>query len=289
MADIKIAAIMRAAAFSPNHIGNDAAILNAVADQLRKRGLPVNVYSEEHFLSHEITEDVIVNMCRDPRSIEKLQHAEDNGRLVINSGYGIENCTRERLTRILKGSNFPYPDSLAVNTNEVVKDRLNQGGYTRCWIKRADTHAMHKEDVSYVRHADEAQDYLQEYFMRGIPRAVISKHVEGDLVKFYGVQGQSFFYWFCPFVANGGEYRSEVLNEGGADALKKLGLQLKKMCLLAAEELNVQIYGGDCMIDSKGTPTIISFNDWPSFSPCRAEAAPYIAKSIINSIKNYRQ
>ena len=29
---------MRAGAYSPNHIGNDAAIFNAVADQLRKRG-----------------------------------------------------------------------------------------------------------------------------------------------------------------------------------------------------------------------------------------------------------
>ena len=39
MAVTTIAAIMRAAAYSPNHIGNDAAILNAVADQLRNRGI----------------------------------------------------------------------------------------------------------------------------------------------------------------------------------------------------------------------------------------------------------
>jgi hypothetical protein len=29
---------MRAGAYSPNHIGNDAAIFNAAAEQLRKRG-----------------------------------------------------------------------------------------------------------------------------------------------------------------------------------------------------------------------------------------------------------
>ena len=45
MAEIKIAGIMRAAAFSPNHIGNDSSIFNIVADQLRKRGCEVNVYS----------------------------------------------------------------------------------------------------------------------------------------------------------------------------------------------------------------------------------------------------
>ncbi|MDE7407190.1 MAG: hypothetical protein K2M76_02115, partial [Muribaculaceae bacterium] len=73
MADTHIAAIMRAAAYSPNHIGNDAAILNAAADQLRKRGMQVRVYSEEHFITHNVEESVIVNMCRDPRSIKMLQ------------------------------------------------------------------------------------------------------------------------------------------------------------------------------------------------------------------------
>ena len=51
MADIKIAGIMRAGAFSPNHIGNDSSIFNIVADQLRKRGCELNVYSEEQFIS----------------------------------------------------------------------------------------------------------------------------------------------------------------------------------------------------------------------------------------------
>ena len=43
MTDIKIAGIMRAGAYSPNHIGNDAAIFNATADQLRKRGCIVSI------------------------------------------------------------------------------------------------------------------------------------------------------------------------------------------------------------------------------------------------------
>lgn len=289
MADIQIAAIMRAAAYSPNHIGNDAAIVNAAADQLRKRGMQVRVYSEEHFITHNVDEDVIVNMCRDPRSIKMLQEAEDSGKLVINSGYGIENCTRERLTRILAGSNFPYPTSIIVDTDESVRERMGKIGLSQCWLKRADTHAMHKEDVSYVRTPDEAQEFLQEYFLRGIPRAVISRHMSGDLVKFYGIIGQPFFYWFCPFVAAGGRYTCEMLNEGGAEAIKQTGDRLRTMCLAAAEELNVQIYGGDCVIDPEGKIWIISFNDWPSFSPCRATAATYIAKSIIKSIKVHKE
>lgn len=280
---------MRAAAYSPNHIGNDAAILNAVADQLRKRGIEVHIYSEEHFIANNVDEAVIICMCRDPRSIVKLQAAEDSGRLVINSGYGIENCTRERLTRILVGNSIPYPDSFTVHTNEVVKDRLRRGGFTQCWIKRSDTHTMHKEDVSYVRNPEEAQEVLQEYFLRGIDRAVVSRHLSGDLVKFYGILGQPFFYWFCPFVANGGSYGCPALNEGGPEALKAMGQQLRAICQRAAEELNVRVYGGDCIILPDGSVSIISFNDWPSFASCRAEAAAQIAKSVLASIKDYRR
>lgn len=98
---------MRAGVFSPNHIGNDAAILNAVVEQLRKRGCEVETYSEEQLISGEVSEPVIVNMCREQRSIDLLQQYEDEGRLVINSGHGIENCTRERMTRILMGHNIP--------------------------------------------------------------------------------------------------------------------------------------------------------------------------------------
>lgn len=288
MSEVKIAAIMRAGAYSPNHIGNDAAIMNLVAEQLRKRGCEVKVYSEEQFLTGRVNEQIIVNMCRDPKSISMLQQLEDSGRLVINSGYGIENCVRERLTRILLGSNIPYPESLIVNTNEVVKGTLNKNEISQCWIKRADSHAMHKEDVTYVRHAEEAQEMLQEYFLRGIPRAVISRHLAGDLVKFYGVKGQPFFYWFCPFVANGGSYSYDVLNSGPG-AIKTIGQKIKKMCQRAADELNVKVYGGDCVISSSGDVNIISFNDWPSYAPCRAEAASYIAKAVMAEIKEFRK
>lgn len=193
MAEIKIAGVMRAGAYSPNHIGNDAAIFNAAAEHLRKRGCVVNIYNEEQFREQDITEQIVLNMCREQSSIAKLQSLEDEGRLVINSGYGIENCTRERMTRILLGNKVPYPDSLIVNTNENVIDDLKEAGFSSCWIKRGDFHAMHKEDVSYCRHPEEAQEVVHEYFYRGIKRAVINRHLVGDLIKFYGVSGQHRF------------------------------------------------------------------------------------------------
>jgi len=288
MAEIKIAGIMRAGAYSPNHIGNDAAIFNATADQLRKRGIIVNIYSEEQFIAGEVTERIIVNMCREMKSIHLLQKLEDEGALVINSGYGIENCTRERMTRILVGSNIPYPESLIVDTDEAVAGKLKKAGYTQCWIKRGDFHAMHKEDVSYVRHPEEAQEVLQEYFLRGIKRAVINRHLVGDLIKFYGVQGTPFFYWFYPFEAGHSKYGHEAIN-GKSQGIEFDKSHMKAICQAASEVLDVKVYGGDCIVNADGSIRIIDFNDWPSFAPCRQEAAPHIAKCIINTVKEHQK
>lgn len=285
MSEIIIAGIMRAGAYSPNHIGNDAAIFNATADQLRKRGCAVNIYSEDQFNKGLVKERIILNMCREQASIKRLQQLEDNGCIVVNSGYGIENCTRERMTRILLGNNIPYPDSVIVNTDEAVVDRLKQAGINNCWIKRGDFHAMHKEDVSYVRHAEEAQEVLQEYFYRGIRRAVINRHLVGDLIKFYGMRGSTFFYWFYPFDDGHSKYGLEAIN-GKSKGLDFDIEQLEKICADAAEALGVDIYGGDCIISPTGEIRIIDFNDWPSFAPCRNEAAPFIAKCVLKIIKN---
>ena len=278
---------MRAGVYSPNHIGNDTAIFNATAEQLRKRGCIVNIYSEEQFNKQGVNEEYIMTMCRQPESIANLQKLEDEGRLVINSGYGIENCTRERMTRILLGNGIPYPTSLIVNTDENVKAMLKKSGFKSCWIKRGDFHAMHKEDVSYVRHPEEAQEVLQEYFLRGIKRAVINVHLEGDLVKFYGVRGTSFFFWFYPFDQGHSKYGLEEVN-GKAQGISFDVKELKNICNQAANELNIEIYGGDCIISPEGQIQIIDFNDWPSFAPCRVESAPHIAKRVLTLIKGHQ-
>ena len=218
------------------------------------------------------------------KSIEKLQHLEEEGKLVINSGFGIENCTRERMTRILVGNHIPYPESLIVNTNESVSGALAKAGFGSCWIKRGDFHAMHKEDVSYCRHPEEAQEVLHEYFYRGIKRAVINRHLVGDLVKFYGVSGQPFFYWFYPYDEGHSKYGHEAIN-GKSQGLPFSEEALRDMCQRASELLDVRIYGGDCIIDEQGHISIIDFNDWPSFSRCCDEAAEAIAERLRKMIK----
>lgn len=274
---------MRAGVFSPNHIGNDAAIFNLVAEQLRKRGCEMNIYSEDQFDTNGVKENIIINMCREKRSMQRLQQLEDAGALVINSGYGIENCTRERMARILLGSGIPYPESFIADTDEVVKSKLKRAGFTGCWVKRGDGHTKHREDITFARHPQEAQEILQEFFMRGIKKAVINHHLEGDLIKFYGVAGTPFFYWFFPLHLS----PSRFGNDHGDDPKHPdFDVEsLKHICAKCADLLDVQIYGGDCIVTPDGKINIIDFDDWPSFAPCRTEAAPIIARMIMSQIK----
>ncbi len=61
------------------------------------------------------------------------------------------------------------------------------------------------------------------------------------------------------------------------------------MCQKAADEVDIIIYGGDCIVSETGEIQIIDFNDWPSFAPCRVEAAPHIAKRIMTLIKEHNE
>ena len=131
-----------------------------------------------------------------------------------------------------------------------------------------DFHAIHREDVTYVRNPEEAKSILKEYAIRGIPSAVINEHLVGDLVKFYGVAGTDFFYWFYPSNMHHSKFGLEVIN-GTAKGIPFDEAQLRLLCHKAAEVLSIHIYGGDCIVSEDGVMRIIDFNDWPSFAPCR--------------------
>jgi len=279
MSKITLAGIRRGNEFSPNHIGNDAAIFSLTANHLRSLGCIVNEYIESDLIINEFKESGIFNMVRNWRSIYKLQQLEDKGKLVINSAYGIENCTREKMTRLLIQNNISHPESIIVSTDDDPKEALETAGFHNCWIKRGDFHAIHREDVTYVRNPEEAHSILKEYAIRGIPNAVINQHLVGDLIKFYGVAGTDFFYWFYPSSIHHSKFGWEQIN-GTAKGIEFDKIELQTLCNNAAKVLNVQVYGGDCIISEDGNMQLIDFNDWPSFAPCRDEASQYIAQCI---------
>ena len=282
----KIAGIVRGNCYSPNHVGNDAALFNETIRHLELAGYDVTTYTEEDVLNREVLEPVIFTMARSKEVVEKLKEYENRGAVVVNSGYGISNCTREQMTRLLVDNNIPHPRSIITPTKDHhIAQRLKEEGMDNCWIKRGDFHAIHREDVTYVRHIEEAEGILSEYALRGIPNAVINEHLVGDLVKFYGVAGSDFFYWFYPFNMNHSKFGHEQIN-GKATGIAFSVEDMHAICERSAQVLKVKIYGGDCIISPEGEIRIIDFNDWPSFAPCRDQAAPHIARCIIESGKD---
>lgn len=279
MNQVKVTAVLRSPSYSPNHIGTDAQILMSVCARLRKRGVRSSIISERDLQQGAANDsDVVLNMCRDPRSIDILRSIEDSGTLVINSAYGIGNCTRGIMSPMLTKANVGYVDSEVVITNRLARQILAERSITRCWVKRADFPSMHKEDITFARNADEAQRVLQEYFMRGIRTAVIERHLDGNLVKFYGVRSTDFFRYYYP---SGLDEASENLPPVYPFSVERL----RQMAAEAADTLGVDIYGGDCIVDGNGKLTIINFNDWPSFSTCTEEAAQAIAAMVYGRIK----
>lgn len=284
---IEIAGIKRSLQFSPNHTGNDGAIFKLASEELIKLGCTVNEYTENEFLHMgEVKEDNIFTMARSKQAVNLLQQLETDGKFVINSGFGIEQSYRTNMTRGIIEQNIPYPQSCIVPTLAPADDAFAELGGNNFWIKRGDFHAIHKEDVTFVRNKDEGNEMLQEYAIRDITEAVISKHLYGDLVKFYGVRGTSFFYWFYPYDLNHGKFGNESQN-GAASYHSFDAMLLRSYSEKAAEALNVFIYGGDAIVAPDGSMHIIDLNDWPSFAPCRNEAAVHIAQCIYqNALKN---
>ncbi|NIJ53151.1 hypothetical protein [Dyadobacter arcticus] len=281
MNDLELLGVHRNKKFSPNHIGNDDAIFQLTAKALEKLGFRVTICCEDEFLEMELVEqEQIFTMARQKEVVAKLQMLEKTGKVVVNSAFGIENCFRTNLTNALNLNDIPVADSCIVPTSyqdDEIFDRIKGKGY---WIKRGDFHAIHKEDVSYARSKEEAKEILREYALRDIPDAVISQHLIGDLVKFYGVRGTDFFYWFYPYDSNHHKFAGYQQINGDPVHNPFDELELWRVATKAARVVGIDIYGGDAIVSKDGSFRIIDLNDWPSFAPCRDKAAPHIANRI---------
>ncbi|MDR0542905.1 MAG: hypothetical protein LBH19_11950 [Dysgonamonadaceae bacterium] len=277
----RITGIRRENIFSPNRIGDDAAIFDRVSELLRQKGCDVTEYEEAEFRNETAGDGLVFTMARDIRTLRKLQLLEDEGRVVVNSAYGVENCSREKMTRLLIDNNIPHPKSRIFPVAEADIDLSIIG--SGCWMKRGDCHAVCREDVTFVRSAEEVVAVIREYARRNIPSIVVNEHLEGDLIKFYGVAGTDFFYWFYPDCLNYSKFGLEIVN-GKRQNIRFDISALKTLCARTAQVLNVSVYGGDIVISSDGTMRIIDWNDWPSFAPCLERAAPFIAQHIYSQL-----
>ena len=255
---MKVIAVRRKECFSPNSVENDTAILHAVVDRMAHHGHEVTILPEEKI---EGTADVWLTMGRLPATIEFLKRQEDDGALVINSGYGLEQCYRSHLHEVMRANDIPMPAA--------------SGSYGY-WVKRGDAAAQSAQDVIYA--ADEAMlsRVKADFLARGIHDVVVSAHVPGDLVKFYGV-GEDFFQTYYPTEDGKTKFGDERRN-GAPHYYRYDQAALHAHIVRLASLVGIDIYGGDCIITPQGDFRIIDFNDWPSFSRCREQAADAIVR-----------
>ncbi|MBP7358539.1 MAG: hypothetical protein KA955_04295 [Prevotella sp.] len=259
----KILAIGRAERFSPNSVEKDAAILGSVVKLLAEKGYAVRTINETA-LKVDYHADIYLSMGRLPETVALLKSHEDNGAIVINSAYGVEKCARSLLDNTMKQGGIPVPRA------------ISKYGY---WVKRGDAAAQSKDDVVYAKDEKEKANAIEVMHKRGISSVVVSANVKGDLVKFYGVRGVDFFRYFYPTDDGQSKFGDERLN----DAAMYYDFDISSMQSDAerlADMVDIDIYGGDCIVRSDGSYCFIDFNDWPSFSRCCDEAAYAIASRV---------
>lgn len=266
---IEIAGITRKTDFSPGHIMNDYLIINKTKEELEKLGAKITLYSEDDLGVVEIKEDYIFSMVQGPVGTEKLSEIAADKKLIMNTPQSVMNCYRYNLIEIMEKNDIPFPESRIITDKYKIPEEL-KNCKDGLWIKRGDAHASCKEDVVKVESYKEILPELNKFLKRGIERWAIQKHIEGNIIKFYGVTDTDFFYYYY----QPSKYYNDF-NESDLVALANL----------AAEALGLDVYGGDAVITENSDIIIIDVNDWPSFAPIKDEASKVIAKKFFSKIE----
>jgi glutathione synthase/RimK-type ligase-like ATP-grasp enzyme len=128
---------------------------------------------------------------------------------------------------------------------------------------------METGDVARVASSEELFAAICHFRQQNIEEILIQEHVKGEVIKFYGAGDTSYFSAF---------------RESTGESITSEARQLRLIACGAAEATGLEIYGGDAIITQKCDVILIDFNDWPSFSRCREEAAASIAGHIAKSI-----
>ena len=267
--------IQRAACYSPNSEEKDLAILQEVgcffddAKIICEGDFVENFSTYNQLISAESVGAVnayyqIISMARSPKALDCLEQLEQRGIRVLNSSVGIRACQRSNVEKVMRENHLPLPAD------------EGDDGY---WVKRADAAAQSKEDVCFCHDWAEVEKIKSTFMQRGITDVVTQAHVKGDVVKFYGVESTGFFRYYYSGddteTKFGDEERNGKPRYYPFSSSNLQGDAEKLACLL-----QTHIYGGDAIIQEDGSYVIIDFNDFPSFSKCRKEAAKAIFERV---------
>ena len=272
--------IQRAACYSPNSEEKDLAILQEVgcffedAKIIGEGEFVENFSTYNQLISVESVGAVnayyqIISMARSPKALDCLEQLEQRGIRVLNPSDGIRACQRSNVDKVMRENHLPLPSD------------EGDDGY---WVKRADAAAQSKEDVCFCHDWAEVEKIKSTFMQRCITDIVTQAHVKGDVVKFYGVEGTDFFWYYYSGDDTETKFGDEERNgkpQYYPFSSSNLQTDAEKLACL----LQTSIYGGDAIIQEDGSYVIIDFNDFPSFSKCRKEAAKAIFERMILAVE----
>ena len=179
---MKLIAVRRDDRFSPNSVEKDRLILEAACNNVcrhfEQQGEPCALrWVDEAELTTNDDADLYLSMARLPEALNILEGFEQQGCRVINSPRGVRNCQRSVLEKLMRENNLSTPLAYGEGQEE----------QSPCWLKRGDAAAQSKDDVVFCNDGEALKKAISGFEARGISDYVISRHVEGDVVKFYGV------------------------------------------------------------------------------------------------------
>jgi hypothetical protein len=128
-------------------------------------------------------------------------------------------------------------------------------------------HNTCSSDVVFARTMAEVEDIRRDFERREISNLLIQRHIDGDLIKFYGVGPGQWFTWFYHDPASARRLPFE---------LEDLAVQAES----AAQAVGLEVFGGDAIVSPEGPIYLIDINSWPSFARVRSEAAVQIARRL---------
>ena len=276
--------IQRAACYSPNSEEKDLAILQEIscffddAKIISEGEFVENFCTDNQLISAESVGAVnvyhqIISMARSPKALDSLEQLEQSGIQVLNPSVGVRACQRSNVDKVMRENYLPLPPD------------KGDDGY---WVKRADTAAQSKEDVCFCHDWSEVEKIKSTFMQRGITDVVTQAHVKGDVVKFYGVEGTGFFRYYYSGDDTETKFGDEERNGKPQYYLfssSNLQADAEKLACL----LQTPIYGGDAIVREDGCYVIIDFNDFPSFSRCRKDAAKAIFERMKQKVEASRK
>jgi glutathione synthase/RimK-type ligase-like ATP-grasp enzyme len=258
--------IFREATHSPGRESDDTEILRLTGKHLEAKGYQVTLKTADEVSENDDRPRFVFLMCERLDVLARLRNLELNGVPQVNSPRAVENTYRERMIAAFAEANVPFIQSRLVSTDE----RIDAEAFP-VWVKRADVHNTQEGDVTFAPTAAAVADALGGLAARGIPRAVLQPHVEGDLIKFYGIgagggphREPPWFRWF---------YHKDQRVAGHPMDPRRLARLVRR----AASALWLEVYGGDAIATASGDLVLLDVNAWPSFALYRDEGSASIA------------